>query len=154
VFRISFISQRITETSGWPQAEAELQLGAQRIAFLVDLRYWSRPDYESQWRAGIARLARGGRRSCALMMAYRGPLRVPHIMWALWREGGDVYIQEQSVLSSDLKGAFDPRQAHAHVGERIRAVENGLPISEYRVEWKPVLSAYLASSFTWQPRTE
>ena len=55
-------------------------------------------------------------------------------MWAMWREEAHVYVQEHSVLPSDLDAPFDPNEPYAYVGERVPAAANALPIPEWRVD--------------------
>jgi hypothetical protein len=149
LFRIRFFTPPVTDERGWPHAGGELQIDTQRLRFLADLRFWSPSEYEAQWRAGLARLA-SARQPTALMTAYRGRTAEPHVMWVLWPEGDDVYVQELSVLPCDLDAAFDPHLAHEHVGTRIPASEHDLPIAEYRVDLLPLLAAYFLPSFPWQ----
>ena len=133
MFRIRFFTPSVMNEDGWQHAGGELVAGDARLCFLVDLTYWRIGDYEGQWRRGIARLTQGAP-STALLTAYRGSRESAHTMWALWREEGYVYIQEHSVLPGDLDAPFDPNEPYAHVGERIPAAQNALPIPEWRVE--------------------
>ena len=64
-------------------------------------------------------------------------------MWAMWREEGHVYVQEHSVLPGDLDAPFDPNDPYGHVGERVPAAANALPIPEWRVELEHVHAAML-----------
>ena len=133
MFRIRVFTPVAITESGWPHAGGELVVGASRLIFRVDLRYWGIADYERQWKAGIARLLNGAS-SSALMSAFRGPTDAPHHMWALWREGGHVYVQPHVVLRRELSVPFDPRMPYALVAERIPVMENDLPLLEWRVE--------------------
>jgi hypothetical protein len=112
------------------------------MCFLVDLTHWGISDYQRQWHAGISRLLQGAP-STALMTAYRGRGDSAHTMWALWREGGSVYVQEHSVLPADLDAPFDPNEPYGHVGERIPAAEYALPIPEWRVGLEHLHAAML-----------
>jgi hypothetical protein len=118
---------------GLMRAGGELIIGDARLCFLLDLSCWTVADYERQWREGLTRLARGAS-SSALMTSYRGPHGGPHVMWALWRNGEHVYVQEHLVLAEELDTPFDPSAPYAHVGERLRAAEHRLPIGEWRDE--------------------
>jgi hypothetical protein len=141
MFRVRVFTPAVLSEDGLPQAGAELLLGTARLCFLVDLRYWRVADYERQWREGIGRLAQGAP-STALMIAWRGPGDAPHLMWALWRDDGSVYVQEQSVLPADLDSPFDPWAPYAHVGGRVAASELGLSIPEWRFD---VVELYAAT---------
>jgi hypothetical protein len=149
VFRIRFFTPAVLDENGWPHAGGELQLGAARLRFRADLRYWPMAAYEAQWRAGIARLAHGAP-SSALMIAYRGTGDEPHVMWALWREDPHVYVQQLTVLRAELPDSFDPAAPYPHVSERVPASEQALPIPEYRHDLMPLLAAYFLPSFPWR----
>ena len=142
MFRIRFFTPSVINEEGWQHACGELVVGDGRMCFLVDLSFWGITDYQQQWRAGIARLVQGAP-STALLTAYRGPGESAHTMWALWREQDYVYVQEHSVLPADLDAPFDPNEPYAHVGTRIPAAENGLPIAEWRVEIEHLRAAML-----------
>ena len=140
MFSIRFFTPAVVNEAGWPHAGAELVVGDGRVCFLVDLTHWNIAAYQHQWREGIERLVRGSG-SSALMSAFRGRDESPHVMWALWRENGNVYVQEQSVVTADLDTPFNPDDPYMHVGERIPASENALPIPEWRCDVEHVLAA-------------
>ena len=133
MLRIRVLTPPVDIEEGQPRAAGELMVGDARLCFLLDLSHWTVADYERQWREALARLAQGAP-SSALMTAYRGPGAVAHAMWALWRNGEHVYVQEHLVLGAELDSPFDPSSPHAHIGERVRAGEHALPIGEWRVE--------------------
>jgi hypothetical protein len=143
VFRIRVFTPLAVTESGWPHAGGELVVGDARLVFRVDLRFWRIADYERQWKAGIARLA-GGASSSALMSAFRGPTDAPHHMWALWREGGHVYVQPHVVLRAELSVPFDPRVPYSLIAERLPVTEHDLPLDEWRVEARHLIAASLA----------
>jgi hypothetical protein len=132
----------VVNEQGWPHAGAELVIGDERKIFLLDLTQWGIAAYQRQWREGIGRLARGDS-SSALLSAYRGPSEARHDMWALWREGGHVYVQGHTVLSTANDAPFDPSSPYAHVGVRIPATEQGLPIPEWRFDLSDLIAADL-----------
>jgi hypothetical protein len=142
MFSIRFFTPAVVNEAGWPHAGAELVVGDGRVCFLADLSHWSIPAYQHQWRAGLARLI-GGAPSTALMSAYRGHDGSAHVMWAMWRENGHVYVQEHSVVPADLESPFDPDDPYGHVGTRIPAADNALPIPEWRCDIEHVHAANL-----------
>jgi hypothetical protein len=151
MFRIRVITPPAINAEGWPHAGGQLVLGNERLHFLLDLRHWSVAAYERQWREGMARLVHGAP-SAALMTAYRGRGDEPHVMWGLWREESYVFAQAHTVLPAELDSPFDPMAPHVHLGERIPASENGLPISEWRVELVHLIAATLGIRWPIYPR--
>jgi hypothetical protein len=150
MFRIRVFTPAVHDETGWRHAGGELMLGsAGRRCFLVDLRVWDIRDYERQWREGVGRLIQG-ETTTALMSAYRGEGEETHHLWALWREGSEVYVQEHPVVPGELDAAFDPRNPYPHVGDRIRASEHGLAISEWRLDFTEVIAANLGIRWPMQ----
>jgi hypothetical protein len=140
MFRIRVFTPALLGDDGLPHAGAELRAGESCLRFRVDLTYWRIADYERQWKQGIARLAHGAAAS-ALMARYAGPRAASHALWALWRDGGHVYVQSQCILSAELETPFDPTAPYEHVGQRVPATENGLPLPEWRVEAEQLFAA-------------
>lgn len=141
MFRIRFFTPAVTDANGWRHAGAELVIGAQQLRFTIDLTRWSVADYTAQWREGLSRLAHGAP-SSALVTAYRGPHGDRHDMWALWREQDQVYAQHLTVLTAEIEGPFVASVPYAHVGARIPASDQNLPITEYKGGLLPLLAAY------------
>jgi hypothetical protein len=84
-----------------------------------------------------------------LMTAYRGTDDGPHVMWALWKEAGFVYVQPHCVLSTELGAPFDPAEPYAHVAARIPVSEQALPMSEWRVELEHLVASMM--QIRWPP---
>ena len=150
MFRVRVFTPPVQNEDGWLQAGAELRLGSERFAFLVDLQHWTIAEYERQWQEATKRLLHGGP-STALMSAYGGPGEAIHQMWGLWREAGHVYVQQHSVASSVLDPPFDPASPYEYLGERIATSKLGLPIPEWRVDLVPIYAAALGIRWPFYP---
>jgi hypothetical protein len=121
-------------------ALGELVIGNAFLHFALDLRAWRVTDYERQWQDGLMRLVRGAE-SSALMTKYCGAEDAPHLMWALWREKERVYVQRHCVLQSELDSRFDPASPYAHLGIRIPATDESLPLEEWCVDHVQVVAS-------------
>ena len=142
MFRIHVFSPPLADELYGPHAGGELVVGTTRLVFRLDLSHWRTADYERQWKAGLARLVHGASTS-ALMTAFRGNGDAPHMMFALWREGRDVYVQPHCVLPAEIAARFDPFAPYVHVEARIPAMEQSLPMRECRVEIEQLLTSAL-----------
>jgi hypothetical protein len=127
---------------GVPCAFGELVVGDARQIFSLDLRIWRVVDYQRQWKAGLARLLRGAP-STALMTSFRGDDDAPHVMWAIWKEAGFAFVQPHCVLAAELDGRFDPTAPYEHVGGRIPATDQALPLAEWRVELEQLFASVM-----------
>jgi len=139
MFAIRVFTPALIGSDGSPTAWGELRLGATRLRFQLDLTRWRISDYERQWKAGIQRLASGGAYS-ALMTRY-GASDEMHSFWALWRADGQVYVQRQIALASELDTPFDPTAPYEHVGERVPVTECALPLEEWSIPLEEVIAA-------------
>jgi hypothetical protein len=142
MFRIRATTPPLTDDLGARYAAALLQVGPHTIHFRLDLGYWSIADYERHWQRALRQIMYGPR-ATALLSAYRGPAGHAHVLWALWQRDGYVHVQEQTLVVSELDEPFDPGTAHVHVGARVPASENALPIREWRIESTAVFAAAL-----------
>ncbi|HEV7387565.1 MAG TPA: hypothetical protein VGN73_03030 [Gemmatimonadaceae bacterium] len=140
MFDICFSTPAVTNDDGFQQAGAQLRLGNDIFVFTIDLRHWTIPEYEAQWREGIWRLLEGAS-SSALMTAYAGPYGHMHHMWALWREQSWLYVQQHAVINGDLDHPFVPDSPYDYVGARIEASKYELPIPEWRVSLTDIFAA-------------
>ena len=144
MFRIRLLGPRPSYTANTSCTFGELVIAGARLRFQLDLSYWSAADYERQWQTGLMGLVRGAS-SSALMVAYRGkgPDAV-HLMWALWRENDQVFVQPHAVLASEVEdGHFNPLSPDAQVGSRIPVTEQSLPLMEWCVEIEQLFAAAL-----------
>jgi hypothetical protein len=132
MFHIRVLTAPVALATDVPTAVGELVVDGARSVFPLDLGHWRVEDYQRQWRDGLRRLLHGAP-SSLLMSAYRGPHGDAHLMWALWRETTSVYVQPHCVAASDLETAFDLDAAYEHIGVRVPAREQVLPIGEWRV---------------------
>ena len=140
MFEIRVSTPSVTNQDGFPQAGAELRIGNERLVFAIDLRHWSIPDYEVQWREGIWRILEGAPNS-ALITAYAGPTGHMHHMWALWREEKSMYVQQHAIINGELDHPFVPNNPYAYVGMRIEVSKYDLPIREWRVSLAAIFAA-------------
>jgi hypothetical protein len=127
---------------GVPRAVGELVVGDARRLFSLDLRFWQVADYQRQWKAGLARLLHG-EPTTALVTSFRGREDAPHLMWAMWKEAGFVFVQPHCVLAAELNCPFDPAEPYEHVGARVPATEQALPIAEWRVELEQLFASVM-----------
>lgn len=129
-------------TLGVSRAVGELVVGDARQVFSLDLRVWRVADYQRQWKAGLQRLVHGAP-STALMTSFRGDDDAPHLMWAMWKESGFAFVQPHCVLAAELDRRFDPTSPYGHIGARVPATEQALPIAEWRVELEHVFASVM-----------
>lgn len=114
-------------------ARGIIVVGDSTEEFLANLSEWTQREYREQWRRSIRRLLEGERKA-VLITTFSSPTVASHLeWWALYREGEDVFAQNQLLFFDDLDAQFDPSRAVEFLRERQTKNEEGLAISEWRV---------------------
>jgi hypothetical protein len=115
-----------------PAAFGSIRVGDFREEFRSSLHEWNKKQYESQWRASIGALLRGG--SCAaLITEYHSPKRSKFFQWwILYRGDGDViHVQNQIAFYKQMKSGFTAESAESFARPRKTHTEDGDVISEW-----------------------
>jgi hypothetical protein len=116
--------------------EAGLALGEIALDDFVEnfetpLTYWDADRYEKQWRQGLDRLLAGASRSCLITSMLSPNYEVFGVWWKLYREGPQIVVQNQLLLSDVLAREFDPEDPYKSIPDRVSLSEDGTPVSEW-----------------------
>ncbi len=99
--------------------------------FEAPLHYWSRDEYECQWREGLLRIEAGSDKSC-LVTSMHDPMHANFIVWwVVYREGQMLHVQNQMLFFDQLTERFDSVDPYRHIRNRITTNVDGMPISEW-----------------------
>ncbi|MDR3747961.1 MAG: hypothetical protein P4M04_07400 [Acidobacteriota bacterium] len=114
-------------------ARGLIVLGDSAEEFLANLGEWTQAKYREQWRGSIQSLLEGEGRA-VLITTFSNPSTASHLeWWALYREGEDVFVQNQLLFFDDIEGEFDESRAVDFLRARETVTEEGRPISEWSV---------------------
>jgi len=114
-------------------AYAKVSIGDFEEAFEVDLSFWTRREYEWQWRDGLKRLVSGEPRSC-LIASLSDPRSANFVfLWSMYAMGGNVVFQNRVLFLDEVDERFDPSDPYRHVGPREAVSTGGEPVSEWDV---------------------
>jgi hypothetical protein len=95
MFRIAFVED--DSQNGRDTAVGRITLGEYSERFQAPLDFWSKDDYEEQWREGRARIVRGMNKSCVVTSMY-DPKTANFIeCWAFYRVGESIVVQNQLI---------------------------------------------------------
>lgn len=126
-------------------AAGEIQLGEHSESFVSPIGFWTRADYEAQWRRGVERAAKDSRPSC-LLTSIAAPQDSDLIRWWLLYPVGDcVFAREGLLIRSALTQPFDADDPYALIPPRERLNEDGQEISEWELD-KRSLREFLSTS--------
>jgi hypothetical protein len=103
--------------------------------FAASLVFWTRDEYRRHWRKALERLISGADRS-ALITDYIEPPAHPTvedylIWWPLYRDGGNVYVQNHILFFNQLSQPFSPERPWDSVRDRRVVNGDGRTISEW-----------------------
>lgn len=147
---MSFHVEFVERTSPEGLAYAEIDLNGFKEAFQVDLSFWSRRDYETQWRQAVERIIAGESRSC-LIASMPDPATANFVFtWPMYALGDEVAVQNRVMFMDEIQGEFDPLNPYVHLGPRETLTEEGAPISEWRVSAGDLVR-YLGSAVPMKP---
>ena len=114
-------------------ALGELKLGEDCEHFGSILGFWGVGDYEESWLAALRRLVSGASISC-LATSVIDPSNANFLeVWPLYREEGNVYVQNSLIFPDQLSHEFDPDAPWDSVDPRSVVDEDGQAISEWKV---------------------
>jgi hypothetical protein len=82
------------------------------------LTFWGADRYEYQWREGLDRLLKGAAKSCLITSMLDSKYENFGVWWKLYREGDQVVVQNQLLLSDVLGRHFDPDDPYQSIPDR------------------------------------
>jgi hypothetical protein len=121
-------------------ALGEITLNEFIETFETDLTFWGAERYESQWREGIDRLLQGVSRSCLITSLVDSSYQVFGQWWKLYRDGEQVVVQNQLLLSSCFGKDFNPNDPYSSISDRQSLNSEGEQISEWFVDFAKIKS--------------
>ena len=110
-----------------------ITLGDHVESFTAAAQPWDAARYEKQWRHAARELAGGAERT-AFVTSFIHPNAHHTFIWAAWRVGTDVHLQEMLLLRGLLPGVLDVDRIGAFVPDHTRVSEDGDKISEWVVD--------------------
>lgn len=101
-FLLWILDENIDTIFGAPSCIGEIRIGEFMETFRMPLEYWFEKDYEQQWLEGLERL-RDHDQTC-LITAVQDPAKAPLVgLWALYKEGESVFIQNHLLFGKLLR---------------------------------------------------
>jgi hypothetical protein len=130
-FCISFLGVDDSASRKRQLLRGAIRLGSFREEFLADISFWSRRDYECQWRDALNRIVTGKKRSC-LLTSITDPRRANFITWwPIYRTTEGLHVQNQHLFMKQLRSPFNPLNPYCHIPPRRSTTPSGDSISEW-----------------------
>ena len=134
-FGIAFTEENVSDLEpGETATMGVLLLGTHVERFVANLCFWSKAQYEHQWRNALESILTQADRS-ALITSMHDPTSAKFIeWWPMWREGKEIVFHSQLLFLSDLSEPFDISRPARHIGPRRSQNEDGGETSEWRIQ--------------------
>ncbi|QVQ28280.1 hypothetical protein [Achromobacter deleyi] len=120
----------------------EVEIDGYTETFLAPAEFWSREDYLKSWKRSLAQGLQGGGRA-VLLTSMRDPGVCNFLFyWVIFLEGDFAYIQNGVFFREELPGPFDPNGINGFVSDRQEINEDGVAISQWKVDLSSVIDFY------------
>jgi hypothetical protein len=106
--------------------------------FETPLTFWSADRYENQWREGIDRLLKEASRSCLITSMLDPKTEVFGVWWKLYRDGDQVVVQNQMLLSDVFGKNFDADEPYRSIPDRLSVNADGEPVAEWFLKFDKI----------------
>lgn len=122
----------------------EIQIGDDlQETFEMPLKYWSKQDYERQWKEGIERLKQQNQ-SCLIVELELTKTAPRAHTWVLYKDGDMVHIQNIILFGTRFinmlkKEPYTLDTCYNFIDPRETVVDNGMKVSEWDIPLKDVL---------------
>ncbi len=147
-FAIRFLpdSSRVkVPVHGTLEAVGEIVLDESSEVFIAPLSFWTKAQYEAQWREALHRIVRNVSPSC-LITVMNDPSTANFIYsWEMWRQGHEILFQEGTIFLEEHREHFDPNNPYGFIPEYSNMTEDGEQVSEWSVPVKDI-STFLEQS--------
>lgn len=150
MFAIELRSQEEAEEGNGDSAHAlgRIVIGDFTETFRVPLGFWYESDYRRSWRQAFEVLNANPHATSCLMTSMTDPGNSNLLgCWPMYREGGDVYIQEAMIFLDEIEEDFDPAAPWDSVGPREVIDEDGNKISEWITSMSSLREFFEVSPF-------
>ncbi|NGT12866.1 hypothetical protein [Achromobacter insolitus] len=142
-FSIS-LNEKIVRRFDEPVLQGEIDLDGYKENFLAPVGFWSRADYLESWKKSLDHAIRD-RGHAVLATSMRNPDICNFVFcWVVYMEKEQAYVQNRILFLDELTTPFVPSEINSYISERETVNEDGLEISEWRVDVSSVVSFFEA----------
>lgn len=137
-FSITLGEEVLTEFDG-SVLQGEIEIDGYTENFFAPTEYWSRSEYISSWKKSLKRGLREGDHA-VLVTSMRDPEVSNFIFyWIIFIEGEQAYIQNRILFLEEISEPFDPEKINSYVSRRTEFNEDGLEISQWKVDMTSIV---------------
>jgi len=105
----------------------------------IPLSYWEVSDYKAHWKESINRIVNKDETKSALITEMYDPDTANFIVWwLLYREGDNIFIQNQVLFLNQIEGKFDKKNIYTSVPKREIKTDENEDISEWCIQLEDI----------------
>lgn len=120
----------------------EIEIDGYTESFFAPVDFWSKADYLESWKKSLAQGLRN-RQHAVLMTSMHDPDICNFISyWVIYLEGKQAYIQNAVLFLEELHAPFVPDNINSYISKREEINEDGVEISQWKVDVSSVLDFY------------
>jgi hypothetical protein len=121
--------------------EGLIHIGDFSESIYVPLDYWSRQDYERQWKEGLERIKTHDT-SCLVATIHDPKIRKFVDWWVLYKEGKTIFVNNEMIHDCEYEKLigdkpFNLETCYNFIEPRVTMTENGHKVSTWSVPFKP-----------------
>lgn len=133
-FQIKFTNNTaiIVEEGGGPIMVGEIRMGDFVEKFESPLDFWTKEDYQAQWKNALIYITSQGSKSCLITSIYNPKTSNFLRWWVLYRIENDVIFQDQ-IFFLNLSKSFDLRDPYKSIPDYRNVNPEGKRISEWLI---------------------
>ncbi|MGS1010524.1 hypothetical protein [Achromobacter anxifer] len=140
-FSIS-LNEEVVRRFDEPVLQGVIELDGHKESFFAPLGFWSRADYIESWRRSLGQ-AINNRCHAVLVTSMRDPGACNFVFcWVVFIEGDQAYVQNRILFLDELPTPFVPDDINSYVSKRETVNEDGLEISEWKIDVSSVVSFF------------
>ena len=140
---LKIISDKLQQIWGLPSYTGEITIDSFKEEFDMPVGYWSKNDYEQQWRDGVRRIHLHDQ-SC-LITKVQDPQIAPAKVnwWLLYKKGEKVYIHNQLLFGKKFRKKIEQRPfttqtCYDYIPPYEPYSDDGTNVSEWTVNLKDI----------------
>lgn len=111
MFEIKFVNNREV-------ANGYINMNGEMENIDVDLSFWGKDDYVSQWESALDQLVRGQNKTALITSLSDLETANFIIVWPMYRVDNIVYIQNQLLFLDDIRDKFSVEKIYDFISER------------------------------------
>lgn len=106
--------------------------GTLNEVFVSPLGYWTIEQYQNSWKQSLFNIINGDEKSALITSILDPEIANFFIIWPIYREKGDIFIQNHMIFVDDISGVIDISNIIEAIPSHRMIDEDGNKLSEWK----------------------